>query len=106
MPLTSYQSFRKKYFKDIDFFFFFFQGSFFALVLAMIGSCFVFPVVYRTELNPGPAIYLDKKYHCEVDWPKEYRHHYTLITSAAHYFLTLIIVGVLYAAIYGRLRAR
>ena len=104
MSLTSYQSFRKKYFKDVDFFFF--QGSFFALVLAMIGSCFVFPVVYRTELNPGPAIYLDKKYHCEVDWPKEYRHHYTLITSAAHYFLTLIIVGVLYAAIYGRLRAR
>ena len=84
-----------------------FQGSFIAMLLTIIGLCFVLPVFYYAGLEPSQKIFIEKKFYCELKaWPMEYRHHYTLITSAAHYFLTFVIVAVLYAAKYYRLKAR
>ena len=81
----------------------FFQGFLWSLALALAGSCFVSPVFFKATLkSPG---YLDN-FYCEVDWPKENRYHYTIITTAAHYFLTLGVCIVLYTGIYLRLKSR
>ena len=81
-----------------------FQGVFFSLLLAFTGAVILSPIFVQTHLHPS-EILLDTV-HCEVEWPKEYRHYYPIITSAVHYFLTLIIVLVLYTRIYIRLRSR
>ena len=71
----------------------------------MIGSCFVAPVFHAAHLTQ-PA-YMSDRYYCEVEWPVEKRFHYTLVTTAAHYFLTLFVVIFLYTLIYYlRLRSR
>lgn len=81
-----------------------FQGFFFSILLALIGASFVSPVFFTAGLTI-PS-YMEDTYYCDVDWPKEQRFHYTLITTAAHYFLTLFIVIFLYTKIYFRLRSR
>ena len=80
------------------------QGFFFSLLLAIASAAVLLPVFIRTRLFPSEV--LIGTLHCEVDWPLEYRAYYPLVTSAVHYFLTLIIVIVLYARIYVRLRSR
>ena len=97
------------YFNNTYCFSLFFQGLFFGILLALIGSCFVCPVFVKADLvsfQSQSPVYLDKTLFCEVDFPKEYSYLYTLITSIAHYFATLVIVVVLYTAIYCRLRTR
>ncbi len=64
----------------------------------------VAPVFVKSGLKTFQ--YLEHTLYCEVDWPEENRIYYSLITSVAHYFLTLVIVIVLYANIYLRLRSR
>ena len=88
------------------YFFLIFQGLIFAFLLALIGSCFVCPVFVKADLVYSSPVYLDKTLFCEVDFPKEYSYLYTLITSIAHYFATLVIVVVLYTAIICRLKTR
>ena len=80
------------------------QGFLFSILLALIGSSFVAPVFFTAGLTI-PA-YMEDTYFCDVDWPKEHRYHYMVITTAAHYFLTLFIVILLYTKIYLRLRSR
>ena len=74
------------------------------MLLAIFGASFVAPIFYTASLEEHR--FLMKTHYCEVIWPQDYRYHYTVITTAAHYFLTLIIVCVLYTKIYLRLRLR
>ncbi len=82
----------------------YFQGFWVSFLLALLGVVMVSPVFVKAELKSFK--YLEHTYYCEVEWPEEKRVHYTLITSAAHYFLTLVVVIVLYTNIYLRLRSR
>ncbi len=75
-----------------------------SLLLALMGMIMISPVFVKAGLKSRK--YMEHTLYCEVDWPKENRFVYTVITSAAHYFLTLFIVIVLYAAIYIKLRSR
>ena len=49
---------------------------------------------------------LERNFYCEIHLLPETRRYYTVVTSAAHYLLTFTIVGVLYTAIYIRLKSR
>ncbi len=73
-------------------------------MLAMMGAVMVAPVFLKAGLKSRQ--YLEHTFYCEVEWSKENRFLYSVITSAAHYFLTLVIVLVLYTNIYLKLRSR
>ena len=75
-----------------------------SVLLSVFGASFIAPIFYTASLVEHK--FLLKTHYCEVHWPQDYRYHYTVITTAAHYFLTLIIVLVLYYKIYLRLRLR
>ena len=74
------------------------------MLLALVGMIMVSPVFVKSGLKTFQ--YLEHTFYCEVDWAEEKRLYYSIATSAAHYFGTLVVVIVLYTSIYMRLRSR
>jgi hypothetical protein len=81
---------------------------FFSLLLSAVSATFVAPVFATARLFHLPYLGRGGVFFCELDWADgdAAARHYTIVTNAFHFALTLVAVSALYAGVYRRLRTR